>query len=423
MSNFFYARKSKGWQSEKQDHYIFKLGSTQSIEFRKWWGSTERLYPTFYAWYIQIHNLGNFPSVISAEKTIFRHHFFKSRHLDNGEGSGEEFYEFKQFDNPLEKACEILIQYNAEFSVIHGDTFTTRPPILPIEEKMILSQPLPPITKVQTKSMKIREYQRQALEKMSDVDKGVLILATGTGKTVIYSLYIQKFKGRYLIVVPTITLVNQTFEKCREIIGEDFSFLIYETGMILPSRSNCKNLVLIGTYQNSHNMIDLQDIDCIFFDECHSTVINTLENSVSDLSRFQKLLNHPCKKKFFGTATEKNIISTTQKPISMDDEKIYGPILYKYSLSEAITQGYLTDYTFDLIGTLNKKESCISYIKSRFKSIIFCSNLKIVDEVYQYLYESLKTTTIKVFKLGEGDDIKINTDCFSQYHSQAVIVC
>ena len=426
MLNYFYSRKSKSWRSENDDYYILKLGSTRHIQSRKWWGCTERLYPSYYVWYLHITNLGRFPNLVSAEKTIFNHPFFSSRNIYNGEGSGEEFFSFHSSDNPLEKACEILIQYDAEFSVLHGDTFTTRPPTLIQDSEDVTSQPLPPITKLPTKSLTTRPYQIQCVESMLGVDKGILILATGTGKTVIYSLYIQKCKGRYLIVVPTTTLVTQTVTKCKEILGDTFRVFEYKTDMKLPSRVSCKDLVMVGTYQNSHNIRSVEDIDCIFFDECHSTVIlkppSHTERGLRELSRFQKLLDYPCKKKFFGTATEKNITSHTQKPISMDDEKIYGPVLYKYTLAEAISEGYLTDYTFDLVGTADKKEICIGYIKSGFKSLIFCSNLESVRQLYNTVHEALKTTSVKVYKLGEKEDVDINTKLFSEYKSQAVLI-
>ena len=106
----------------------------------------------------------------------------------------------------------------------------------------------------------------------------------------------------------------------------------------------------------------------------------------------------------------------------MDDEKIYGPVLYKYTLAEAISEGYLTDYTFDLVGTADKKQSCLDYITTRFKSIIFCSNLETVEKLYNNLYEAVKTTHIKVYKLGEKEDVEINTKLFSEYKSQAVLI-
>jgi superfamily II DNA or RNA helicase len=261
---------------------------------------------------------------------------------------------------------------------------------------------------------------------MLTVDKGILILATGTGKTVIYSLYIQKCKGRYLIVVPTTTLVTQTVIKCREILGQDFKVCEYKTDIELPCRKSCKDLVVVGTYQNSHNIRSVEDIDCIFFDECHSTVIlkpnRDKQKNKIELSRFQKLLDYPCKKKFFGTATEKNITSQTEKPISMDDQKIYGPVLYKYTITDAVSEGYLSDYTFDLIGAADKKQACIGYIKSRFKSLIFCSNLESVRQLYSTLYEALKTSTVKVYKLTEKDSVETVTKLFSECKSQSVLV-
>jgi hypothetical protein len=427
MSNYFYARTSKSWPSEKQHSHILKLGSTRHIEFRKWWCSTERLYPSYYLWYLHITGLGRFSNIVSAEKTIFRHPFFSSRNLHNGQGSGEEFYQFSEHDNPLEKACEILVQYNVDFSIVHGDIYTTRPKSLPPEDNHTpISEPLPPVTKTVTDLITPREYQLKAIENMKAVDKGVLVLATGTGKTVIYSMYIQQTGGRYLILVPTTILVDQTIRKCGDILGDTFLCLQYKTGSSIPSRSRCQNLILVGTYQNSENIQHVEDLDCIIFDECNCTVIlnpETTEEGSLEYSTFQKLLRYQCKKKFFGTATQKNILSTSLQPISMDDEKIYGPVLYKYTLAEAVNDGYLTDYTFDIVGTRDKNMSCLPYLTTRFKSIIFCANLKTVENLYSYLYDSLKSTSTTVYKLGKKEDVQTVAENFSKCKSRSVIVC
>jgi len=421
MFSFLYCRISKGWPSENKDKWVSKLGSTLSIENRKWQGSTERLYPTYYKWYITIKDLGRFPSVVSAEKTIYRHSFFSKRHINNGEGAGEEFYEFDNYDDPSKKMCEILVQYDVIFKVTIGDTFTVKPPCI-VDEVLPDAEPLPPITKQETKEIQLREYQQTIVEKMRKARIGIIVLATGLGKTVTFCSYIKRrTRGRYIIVVPTKNLVNQTLNVCGKIIGNDFKYYKYEKGIRIPDNTN--NLVIVGTYQNSHNLCKIKNIDCIIFDECHNTVIlNPPKNELEELtlSRFQLLLKYPCAKKFFFTATEKNLISDDNY-ISMDNESIYGEILYKYDLDKAIEDGYLSDYIFHLVATDNKKLTTKEYVKRGYKSVVFCSRQDTVEEVYKYLKENL-SKNIHIFKLGKHDDTDTNTKLFSEYKGQSVIV-
>ena len=360
MPFFFYSRKSKSWFTENPNTRILKLGSTTQIEYRKWTCSTDLFYPSFYEGYLEITSLGKFPNVISLEKTIFRHPFFASRR--KYEGAGEEFFEFDKYEDPLQKAAEIIVQYDTEFSIVLGDKFLTKPKIIP-KEKFIDAEPLNSISKQQTDHIEYRQYQNNIVEKMIINDKGRFTIDTGGGKTAVYAQYIKKEKfDRYLIIVPTTKLVSQTIETCKKICGDSFSFIKYEKFLTLPKNRKC---VVVGTYQNSHNIEHIENIDCIIFDECHCTVVQTPhrnEEGNIDYSEFQKLLKYPCKKKFFGTATEKNLDCSSEKLISMDDETIYGKLLDKYDKEYLITNGYLTDYTFDITCTIDKKQACLKML-------------------------------------------------------------
>ena len=201
--NYIYSRVSKGWKSNIQNKHIEKLGCTKWIEYRKWWGATERLYPSEYKWYIVINDLGRFSSVRQAEQTIFRHEFFSKRNVNNGVGSGDEFFKFSSYDNSLQKACEILVQYDVKFEVVERDPFPNKPKSLPKEEKEIpYEPPLPPLIKPETKHIESRPYQEKCLQNMLTVLTGIVIAATGIGKTIIMGMYMKKIGGRYLIVVP-----------------------------------------------------------------------------------------------------------------------------------------------------------------------------------------------------------------------------
>lgn len=420
--NHIYSRISKGWKSKYENKLIEKLGCTKWIEYRKWWGATERLYPSEYKWYIVISDLGKFPSLRSAEQTIFRHSFFSRRRVRNGAGSGDEFFEFSSFDSSLQKACEILVQYNVVFKVIEGDPFHEKPNSLPKEEEELpYDPPLPALTQQETKEIEPRSYQLKCIQRMLTVLTGVIVAATGIGKTIIMCMYMKHAKGRYLIVVPSKKLVNQTVHTCEKILGDTFIVRKYDK-CVKNWFSNQENVVIIGLYQSSHKMRKLEEIDCILFDECHSTVVlNPPTNNEGKriASRFQKLLSYKCRK-FFFTATEKNI-QANGKVISMDNEEVYGPVIFRYDLASAVNNGWLCDYMFHLVATKNRVNSCIKYVKRGYKTVIFCGKQKSVEKVYEKLCEKLPKT-IKIYKLGNHDSVETNTRLFSEYEGQGVII-
>lgn len=428
--NYIYSRICNDWKSTDSTKVIEKLGCTQYIEYRKWWGATERLYPSTYKWYIDIKDLGRFPSIVSAEQTIFQHSFFLSRNIDNGVGSGVEFYEFAQYEHSLQKACEVLTQYDVVFTIVEGDPFLNKPIDIPIQEECLpYDEPLSLLTHGEQKSLKLRDYQQECVRQMLSVNKGIIVAATGIGKTMIMCMYMKEFGGRYLIVVPSQKLVNQTMKTCKNILGIVFTVSNYNKRPY--NLLDLQNIVIVALYQSSHKLKNIEGLNCIIFDECHNTVVlkgsnsNNVCEEKEEYSRFQQLLNYSCKKKFFFTATEKNIQSN-REVISMDNEKVYGPVIFRYDLSRATSDGWLCDYLFHLVATKNKTVSCIKYIKRGYKTIIFCGKQKTVEQVYKELCVCLQDkhlpTTIDVYKLGEYDDIETVTNAFSDCIGQAVIV-
>tara|TARA_R110002111_G_scaffold86951_5_gene136198 strand:+ start:1682 stop:3715 length:2034 start_codon:yes stop_codon:yes gene_type:complete len=421
MNNYIYSRISKEWISDDSDKHIEKLGCTKNIEYRKWMGATERLHQTNYKWYIHITELGKFRSLVSAEQTIFDNSFFKKRRVDNG--AGTEFFEISNIETTLKKAREILVQYDVKFKVVEGDPFPVKPKYIPVEKKLPTDEPLPQLTNPKTNRIQPRPYQEKCVNIMLTVLKGIIVAATGIGKTIIMCMYMKKVGGKYLIVVPSEKLVSQTVQTCQKFLGHLFTVHRYNEDMNdwLPEQ---ENVVIIGLYQSSHKLRKLKGINCIIFDECHSTVVlnppRDSEGKETLLSRYQKLLKYKCDYKFFFTATEKNI-QADSKVISMDNEDVYGPVIFRYDLSQAIKDGWLCDYLFHLVATKDRITSCVKYVKSGYKTVIFCGKQETVEKVHKKLKKKLPES-IGVFKLGENDDVENNTKHFSDYEGQAVII-
>ena len=82
-----------------------------------------------------------------------------------------------------------------------------------------------------------REYQQTAFENWKDNgQKGLFAMATGTGKTITSLnclLEIYKRKGYYkaIILVPTVTLVNQWVQECRKFQFSNLSFPPFASGL------------------------------------------------------------------------------------------------------------------------------------------------------------------------------------------------
>ncbi len=93
--------------------------------------------------------------------------------------------------------------------------------------------------------------------------KGVVVLPTGTGKTHLASLAIERAKGPTLIVTPTIDLMNQWYDELSLAFG-------VEVGMIGGGSYDVRPLT-VTTYDSAHlHMARLGNrFRLLVFDECH----------------------------------------------------------------------------------------------------------------------------------------------------------
>lgn len=84
-----------------------------------------------------------------------------------------------------------------------------------------------------------KDYQEQAFNEWKTTQKGLFAMATGTGKTItslncLYEIYKRKGYYKAIILVPTVTLVNQWAEECHK-----FNFL--QTVRVCSGNTKWKN--------------------------------------------------------------------------------------------------------------------------------------------------------------------------------------
>jgi len=223
-------------------------------------------------------------------------------------------------------------------------------------------------------------------------DRGTVVMACGTGKTLVALWAVEQSKAKsILVLVPSLTLLQQTLEEwsVHNAWGKDFSYLCVcsdpsvnlknDEIEIDPSdvpfridtdpeivrrylaQDNGKTKIVFSTYQSSQVVSQATKGDFEFeiavFDEAHKT-------TGSAEGRFALALkdeNVKIKKRLFLTATPKHYdISKRDKDgefkfVSMDDEAVYGNRAHTLTFGEAAAKGIICPYKV-VITLIDKKQ-------------------------------------------------------------------
>lgn len=113
--------------------------------------------------------------------------------------------------------------------------------------------------------MELRDYQKKLLEdiRASQVDRLCVQAATGFGKTVVFTTLAKEYKGRVLILVDSVELVNQTAKHFKDASTFEAKNKIFPDSRIVVSMVQ----TLKSRLKNQPYLID--DFDLIIIDECH----------------------------------------------------------------------------------------------------------------------------------------------------------
>ena len=236
-----------------------------------------------------------------------------------------------------------------------------------------------------------RPHQEEAIRAVvkgfKTEDRGQLLMACGTGKTLTAYWIKQRLAGRTLVLLPSINLVSQTLKEWATESGEDFSWIavcsdktvakrdadewvVNASDLGIPVTSDpdvisdylqqAPNGVVFATYQSSGLVAEAQAnsevpiFDLVLADEAHRTAGKVVD-SFGIVLDDQKIR---AKKRLFMTATPR-VLSDRLKTrangenidvVCMDDKSLFGKVFYSLSFSKAISQGLLSDYRVVIIG-------------------------------------------------------------------------
>ena len=171
-------------------------------------------------------------------------------------------------------------------------------------------------------NLSLRDYQRESISAALNHGRGVVVLPTGAGKTLaiatlINSIFINNKNFKFLVIVPTLQLITQTYSDLLE-YGIDTSIITKWSGEDTPN-FEC-NIIIAGLQilQSQHNNhLDLlKNINVLIVDECHKL------RKKNEFNNIIKLITTPNKFGFTGT----------MPPELLDQWNIIGklgPILYE----------------------------------------------------------------------------------------------
>jgi len=243
-----------------------------------------------------------------------------------------------------------------------------------------------------------RKHQREAIDACAQGfktgDRGKLIMACGTGKTLTALRLAEEMYpdgGLILFLAPSISLVSQTLRAWANQSRQELHPLVvcsdataskiedaWETSVSeipYPSTTDTKELVkqyqeaqskagltvVFSTYQSIQVVGDAQrdglpTFDLIVCDEAHRTTgAREIGLSAADQSAFTKVHDNTIvagDKRLYMTATPRLYGDKAKRQAreesyvvsSMDDETIYGPEFYHLSFGQAVEDGLLSDY-------------------------------------------------------------------------------
>jgi hypothetical protein len=256
--------------------------------------------------------------------------------------------------------------------------------------------------------MKALQHQLEVLEKLEKNTKGKIVIPTGTGKTFIQGLdlarQIEKTKGFnvYVVLAPRIMLSFQLlieYQKTMYSKNIDAKYLCVHSGgtteenddmamlrlqnnipysnivsttsslsiksEIRKAKKENKPLIIFSTYNSSERIVDglgRQTINTTYCDEAHYLV---RENFHMFLKKVKT------ERLFFFTATEKH--SESDEGLGMNNEDVYGEVLYFMSPRKAIDNGLMLRPRMQIVRTMTNDYKFGEDLDKSFSNVVFQS--------------------------------------------------
>lgn len=137
------------------------------------------------------------------------------------------------------------------------------------------------------KPLPLREYQKEAVEMLLQPDRhrGVVNFATGLGKTLTITHFIQKYKRNTLIVCPSDSVAKQFYEQLEHLLGRN------KVGFYGGGKKKIADITVGIAASVTRNVEAFQKVNLglVVFDEIHHIAADTFYKIAGGLSNVGKL--------------------------------------------------------------------------------------------------------------------------------------
>lgn len=183
-------------------------------------------------------------------------------------------------------------------------------------------------------TLSLRPYQEECLRSIQDhrsqgINRLLISMATGAGKTVIFASLIHRMGLRALVIAHTNELLNQSKEKIQMISPT------LDVGIVNADSKEFTSPVVVSSIQSARvekNLAALkaQDFELLIYDECHRSGSENSRTVINELG--------------FGKDTNKllcGLSATCWRNDSKGLGEIYDAIAYEKNIKDLIEEGYL----------------------------------------------------------------------------------
>lgn len=237
------------------------------------------------------------------------------------------------------------------------------------------------------KNKELRPYQKESVYKLClyDFNRAKIIMPCGTGKTKVFISFLEIYNdfNLVLILAPSQQLVLQIYTRLLKRFAPDVVLHYSKDKNKIKKLNNSDKKIIVSTYQSAKKFKNYKFDICIF-DEAHKC-----RDGTKDMGFALRDENIKINKRIYFTATEL-INDKTKKYNDMLCKTLYGDTLYRYNITTAINDGYISGLYFKtyLIADRNLRQKLynVSVVydkklnKEYDKSVVVACEM-IIDEI------------------------------------------
>lgn len=194
------------------------------------------------------------------------------------------------------------------------------------------TSPQPSAWHIPHPDIKPRYYQEAAWKHLTEAGRGVAILPTGTGKTLLAAMLASSYsKSKILVTTPNKRLLHQNRSEMSGFLGKS-------VGILGDNEKDLSSNILVATIQSLVSKIGNKDKEVIeWIKDCAVWICDESHGAAAD--SYKDLSKHleKCTIRFGVTATW-----LREDGCELVMEGVLGNVLYEYTYDQAFKDGFLT---------------------------------------------------------------------------------